>query len=128
MQDIDPVLETATDARMRDFEASSDASFGDCSQTRRSTQGFVFLLFGGAIDWQSAKQKTVSTSTTEAELLALSHAGKQLLWWRRFFVKLDLTLDQNFVLNCDNLQTVRLMIQDAPKLVTKLRHVDIHQH
>ncbi len=65
---------------------------------------------------------------TEAELLALSHAGKQLLWWRRFFAKLDLTLDQNFVLNCDNLQTVQLMIQDTPKLVTKLRHVNIHQH
>ncbi len=50
IQDINPVLETATDARMRDFKASSDASFGDCSQTQRSTQGFVFLLFRGAID------------------------------------------------------------------------------
>ncbi len=43
-------------------------------------------------------------------------------------MKLDLTLNQNFVLNCDNLQTVWLMIQDILKLVTKLRHIDIYQH
>ncbi len=55
IQDIDPVFKIMTDARMRDFKASSDASYGDCSQTQRSTQEFVFLLFGGAIDWQSAK-------------------------------------------------------------------------
>ncbi len=80
MQDIDLVLEMTTDAGMRDFEASSDALYGDCSQTRRSTQGFIFLLFRSMINWQSAKQKIVSTSIMEAELLALSHAGKQLLW------------------------------------------------
>ncbi len=31
MQDIDPVLETTTDAGMRDFEASSNALYRDCS-------------------------------------------------------------------------------------------------
>ncbi len=30
MQDIDPVFEIATDAGIRDFEASSDISYGDC--------------------------------------------------------------------------------------------------
>ena len=29
---------------------------------------------------------------------------------------------------CDNVQTIRLLTKDAPKLVTKLKHIDIHQH
>jgi hypothetical protein len=53
------------------LEVASDASFGSCATTRRSTEGYLFKLFGGPIDWASVKQKTVTTSTTEAELLAL---------------------------------------------------------
>lgn len=60
------------------FQCSSDASYADCESTRKSTEGYLFTLFRGAIDWRYIKQKTVSTSTTEAELLALSHSAKQL--------------------------------------------------
>lgn len=86
----------------------------------------MFLLFGGPIDWRCTKQKKVTTSTTEAELLALSHTASKFYWWQRVFDYLALNLRQEYVVNCDNLQTVRLLPQDAPKLVTKLRHVDIH--
>lgn len=79
-------------------------------QTRRSTQGYIFLLFRGLINWQLVKQITVFSSITKAELLALSYASKQLMWWQRFFTNLDLDLDKDLVINCDNLQTVRLMI------------------
>lgn len=51
----------------RTFACASDAAFADDSQTRRSTEGYLFKLFGGAIDWQSTKQKTVTTSSTEAD-------------------------------------------------------------
>jgi hypothetical protein len=44
------------------------------SSLRKSTEGYLIQLFGGAIDWHSAKQKTVTTSGTEAELLALTHS------------------------------------------------------
>ena len=37
-------------------------------------------------------------------------------------------LNKGFKLNCDNLQTVRLLIKNSPRLITKLKHVDIHQH
>ena len=70
----------------------------------------------------------MTTSTTEAELLAISHVASLLLWWKRFFNALTLDLDEDYTINCDNLQTVRLLVTKAPKLVTKLRHVDVHQH
>jgi hypothetical protein len=37
------------------------------------------MLFSGPINWSAKKQKTMIISTTEAELLALSEAAKQLL-------------------------------------------------
>jgi hypothetical protein len=110
------------------FTSSSDASFADDATTRKSTEGYLFQLFGGPIDWRCIKQKTVTTSTTEAELMALSHAAKELLWWERFFQGIQLDLDQDYSINCDNLQTVGLILKETPRLVTKLKHVDIHHH
>jgi hypothetical protein len=54
------------------FFSASNAAFADDPQTRKSTGGFIYSLFGGPADWHSAKQKTVTTSSTEAELLALT--------------------------------------------------------
>ncbi|KAI1003263.1 hypothetical protein K3495_g4940 [Podosphaera aphanis] len=55
----------------RAFVASSDASFADDPDTRCSSNGFCFQLFDGMVHWKATKQKTVTASSTEAELLAL---------------------------------------------------------
>ena len=110
------------------LSSASDASYADDRITRKSSMGWLFILFNGLIDWSATLQKTVTTSTTEAELLALSHITAWLLWWIRFFHEIDLDLDQDFVVLCDNLQTVRLINTEAPKLITKLKHIDVHHH
>jgi hypothetical protein len=66
------------DGCTRAFSCASDAAYADDPETRRSTEGYVFHPFGGPIDWKPSKQKTVTTSSTEAEILALSHAAKDL--------------------------------------------------
>ena len=43
-----------------------------CSYT-----GFVFILTGAAISWESRKQRTVALSSTEAEYIALSESTKE---------------------------------------------------
>ena len=58
---------------------ASDAAFADDPATRYSTEGYLFKMFNGPVDWRSTKQKTVTTSSTEAELLALSHASKETI-------------------------------------------------
>ena len=62
------------------FICTSDAAFADNRSDRKSTEGYLCKLFSRSIDWKTSKQKTVTTSTTEAELLAISEAGKQLFW------------------------------------------------
>ncbi|KAI9038882.1 uncharacterized protein KD926_010215 [Aspergillus affinis] len=73
------------------FIMASDAAFGDHTD-RKSFEGLVCLLYGGPVDWHTGKQKTVSTSTTEAELLAISEAGKNVFWWKRLFNALQFNL------------------------------------
>jgi hypothetical protein len=59
------------------FEVASDALFADNSIDQKSSQAYAIKLFGGLIRWQANKQDTVTTSTTEAELLALSQAARE---------------------------------------------------
>ena len=106
---------------------SSDASFGDHAD-RKSSEGFLCKLFGAAIDWKASKQRTVTTSTTEAELLAISEAGKSAMWWERLLHAVNLDYETDLAIDCDNKQTVDLLTREQPQLRTKLRHVDIHNH
>jgi hypothetical protein len=73
-------------------------------------------------------QKTVTTSSTKAELLALTYATKETIWWRCFFKHIGFDPGHELTVHCDNLQTIRLLTKENQKLATKLRHIDIHQH
>lgn len=112
------------------FEIYSDASFADNLIDRRSSQAYVIRLFGGVVGWRANKQDTVTTSTTEAELLALSQAVKEGLFVSRLLQELCVKPDgpERLRVWCDNTQTIRLVNSEIAQLQTKLRHVDIHNH
>ncbi|KAJ6785585.1 hypothetical protein PWT90_11245 [Aphanocladium album] len=71
------------DGSIEVLEMMSDAAFGDNLDDRKSTQGYALKLFGGVVFYRSGKQNTVTTSSTEAELLALSQAAKELMAFKR---------------------------------------------
>ncbi|GKE20889.1 zinc finger, CCHC-type containing protein [Tanacetum coccineum] len=56
------------------LEGYTDASWISNS---KSTNGWVFLLGGGAISWASKKQTCITGSTIEFEFMALAAAGKE---------------------------------------------------
>ena len=56
-----------------------DAAHAD-NIDRRSTCGYIFLLFGSPISWASKVQRTIALSTTEAELMAGTEAAREALW------------------------------------------------
>lgn len=121
---------------------ASDASFADNTPDRKSSQAFAIKLFGGLIGWRANKQNTVTTSTTEAELLALSQAAKEAIFASRLITALRVDLSTKTFgdptapsapapsvrIQCDNQQTIRLVNEETIQLRTKLRHVDIHNH
>ena len=75
----DPILKGYTDADMA----------GDLDN-RKSTTGYLFTFSGGVISWQSKLQKCVALSTTEAEYIAATEVGKEMVWLKLFLQELGL--------------------------------------
>ena len=107
---------------------TSNASFADNTLNRKSSQGYIMKLFGGPVAWRANKQDTVTTSSTEAKLLAISQTVKEAIYMSRFLSALKLSIPQALSIDCDNAQTRRLLVDKSTKLQTKLQHVDIHSH
>jgi len=70
-----PVLD-----RFLDIHGFVDSYWARDLDQRRSTSGYVFNLFGGAVSWMSKKQSIVALSTTEVEYMAATYASKEAVW------------------------------------------------
>ena len=63
---------------------SEHTAFSDASwEVRNSTSGWVLLWQNGAVAWGSRKQQYVSLSSCEAEIMALSEAAKDVIFYRK---------------------------------------------
>ena len=80
----------------------ADSDLGGCLDTGRSTSRYIFVTSGGPVCWSSKRQQRISTSTTEAEYKALSHAGQTALWIENFFLEISLDVDCPLVVCTDN--------------------------
>jgi hypothetical protein len=65
------------------LSAYSDADHAECLDSRKSTTGSVFCLYGGPIAWKSCRQSCVSKSTTVSEYIAVSETVSDAVWIRR---------------------------------------------
>jgi len=100
----------------------SDSDWGGCTTTRKSTTGYAFLLCGAAISWKTKLQPSVALSTCEAELMALSEAGREAIWLRCMSDELAQRFASDPVpINEDN-QAARLLVQDR-RFSERTKHV-----
>ena len=99
-------------------------SAGDLDHIR-STSGYVFSLFGGAISWLSKKQVVVELSTTEVEYMAATHASKEVVWLQRLCSELGLK-QQAMRIDCDSQSAIFLAKNSAYHSRTK--HIDVQYH
>lgn len=104
--------------------AYSDADWAGDTETRRSTTGFVFMLCGGAISWRTKLQSSVSLSTCEAELMALSETTKEAIWLRALMTEFDTQTGQLPVtINEDNQAALQLVADQ--RFSERTKHVAI---
>ncbi|KAE8541144.1 hypothetical protein D1P53_002499 [Cryptococcus gattii VGV] len=104
-----------------------DADWGGDLDTRRSTTGYVFKVYGGVVAWKSKRQPTVALSTTEAEYMASADAAKQAIWLRVLLEDIGLGLgDQQFQLVNDNAGAITL--SKNPVNHEKSKHIDMRHH
>ena len=70
----------------------SDSDFGGCSDDRKSTLGYIFMLAGGAISWKSVKHSLIASSTMYVEFVACYGASSQVVWLRNLISEFKLLI------------------------------------
>lgn len=58
------------------FVGYADSNYAGDPEDRKSVIGYCFFINGAVASWCSEKQRTVSTSTTEADYITLGHAAR----------------------------------------------------
>ena len=74
------VLNVGDHPQLRAFVDSSFGTYNDC----KSVTGIVIMLGNAPVYFKSSKQKIVTRSSTEAELVGISDSLSQILWTREY--------------------------------------------
>ena len=106
----------------------TDSDFQGDIDSRKSTSGYVFTLYGGAVCWRSIKQTCVADSTTEAEYVAASEAAKEAVWLKKFIMDLQVipSAGRPITLYCDNSGAVAQ--SKEPRYHKKQKHIERKYH
>ena len=107
-----------------------DSDWGGDTETGKSTTGWVFTLAGCPVSWSSQRQKTVSSSSTEAEYIAASDACKEAIWLKGFHNEIAPKMghpDQMTIpLAIDNASALKLT--KNPEFHGRTKHINIRHH
>lgn len=107
----------------------SDSEFASDVISRRSVSGFILFIGSGPVCWQSKRQKSIATSTMEAEYIALFEAAKQVIWVTRLLRELqvadELTGPDGMKVYTDNQSALALTNETNS---TKAKHIDVAYH
>jgi hypothetical protein len=111
--------------RVVDIHGFVDVVWAGDLDCRRSTSGYVFNLFGGAISWMRKRQVVVALSTIEAEYMEATHASKEVVCLQRLCSGIGLV--QKVVrLDCDSRSAIFLAKNLAYH--SKTKHIDVQYH
>ncbi|KAL7552295.1 hypothetical protein ACHAWF_018275 [Thalassiosira exigua] len=100
-----------------------DSDWGACLRTRRSFGGTCIRLAGGPIAYRSSLQKTVASSSTEAEFMEASDTGKMMLFVRSIMNDLGIPQGAASLLYENN--DACTAIGNVQKPTNRTRHIDI---
>ena len=105
-----------------EVRAYVDASFGTYMDMK-SVTGVIIMIGGASIYVKSGKQKIVTRSSTEAELVELSDALPQIIWTREFLISQGNDVGPAVVFQ-DNQSTICL-VNRGRSMSERTRHVKV---
>src|SRR5271168_4069533 len=107
---------------MLDIRGFVDVDWARDLDQRRSTSGYVFNLFGGAVSWMSKKQFVVALSTIEAEYMAATHGIKEAVWLQRLCSSMGL-VHIAIRIDCDSQS--KIFLAKNTVYHSKTKHIDV---
>ncbi len=90
----------------------------------KSHSGITMTMGKGAVYSSSRKQKLVTRSSTEAELVAVNDAMAQVLWTKNFLQEQDYPVEVTAVLQ-DNESAIKLEKNGLKSVGLRSRHINI---
>lgn len=130
--DLGILYDCAGDLQIRGY---SDSDWAGNVDNRASTQGYIYGLTNGnlinPISWNSQLQRSIATSSTEAEYMALKEATKEgiylynLVNWFNEKLGWKLNLEKPIVFE-DNQGALKLA--KNPGFHKRMKHIDIAYH
>ena len=105
------------------IDAYCDADYAGDVDTRRSRSGFVFMMGGAPISWESRLQKSVAISTAEAEIIAASEATKEAISLRAILNEIGAIQDGPTHIRCDN--QAAIAISQNPVDHGRTKHIEV---
>jgi transposase InsO family protein len=108
--------------------AFCDSDWAGDGDDSRSTGGHIIKLDGCPVIWTSRKQKNVSLSTAEAEVMAAANLGKDLIWVRALVKELTMRSDPlpPSRIFCDNKSAIHILKNNTTS--SKTKHVVMKYH
>ena len=118
-------------ANDKTVDVYTDADWASDKVDRKSFSGGVVMFYNGPISWASKKQNSVSTSSAEAEYIAMAMFAKQGRWIAQVFK--DLGMPKYIAKNGDTIQMFgdnqgALALAKNPHLHERSKHIDICYH
>ena len=104
----------------------SDADWGGCRTTRKSTSGFLFCMAGAPVSWRSRKQTVTASSSCEAEYVASCTATKEAVWLSRLVADMHGTSAKRVIISLDNQGAIDTTRNQA--INQRNKNIDIQIH
>ena len=91
-----------------DLVVYSDSDFAGDITDYKSTTGVMVLIGNTITNWYCSKQTITAQSSTDAEIIAMNFATKEIIWMRGLLQELGLDMSLPTRLLCDNMSAIKL--------------------
>jgi hypothetical protein len=101
----------------------ADADHAGDPEGRRSVTGYIVMLNGAAVSWQSNRQNVTALSSAEAEYYAASAISCDLAYLRRMMENLDYAQSGQSPVAEDNIACIYM--SKTSSMYHKSKHIDV---
>lgn len=108
------------------LQAFTNADWVGCVDDKKSTSGGAFFLGGKLVSWHNKKQESISSSTVEAEYIAVVSCFTQVLWVKQTLKDILVEYSKPISIRCDNSSAIN--VSKSPIIHSRTKHIAIKYH